>query len=218
MKDSFLGRVAEGIINSGKPLEQCCVVFPTKRAAVYFKRELSQLIHKPTWMPELCTMDEWLTKAAGINHLDTLTQAIYLHECYQKITGLEEGFVSFYHWGNMLLSDFNDMDANLVDAAALLKDLSIQAELDYSFAEYLEPEQWELIQKFWKNSSPEKNQAAAKFLVFWQQMLPIYEAFNAKLDKEGKGYLGKIQKRAWGLIAEAEQNNYEIPWLVGFNN
>jgi len=218
MENSFLQQVAKSIIQSGRPLQNCCIVFPTRRAAVYFRREMAKTLDKPSWSPELLTMDDWLRKATNLVQLDTLTQVIYLYDSYRACTGLDEGFASFYHWGNMLLNDFNDIDAQLIHVEALLSDLSIQSELDYSFAEFLEPEQWALIQQFWKNSNPENSKSAQKFLVFWQKMLPIFQHFNARLDKEHTGYLGKIQRLAWNAIKAQEVHNYDYTWFVGFNN
>lgn len=79
-----------------------------------------------------------------------------LYKIFKTETGSQETLDDFYFWGELLISDFDDVDKNLVDADRLFTNLQdLKAIMDdYSF---LNKEQEEAIHQFFQNFSLEKN-------------------------------------------------------------
>ncbi|MFM7193878.1 MAG: PD-(D/E)XK nuclease family protein, partial [Bacteroidota bacterium] len=145
---TFLSELAASILKDHADPGKVTVVFPTRRAALYFREELSALIDKPSWSPELITMEDLFVRLSG---MQKPTRLRLIHELYQvnkSVTGSLEPFEQFYFWGDMLLRDFDDIDSQRVNAAQLFRDLRNQKELDETF-DYLTEEQKNFLLSFW---------------------------------------------------------------------
>lgn len=78
---------------------------------------------------------------------DPIRLVCELYKVFREETGSRETLDDFYFWGELLISDFDDVDKNLVDADKLfgnLQDLKALTD-DYDF---LDKEQEEAIQLF----------------------------------------------------------------------
>ena len=58
----FLLELAEKIINKQLPLNVHTLVFPNRRAALYFRKHLSSLITKPAFSPRLITIEDFIAQ------------------------------------------------------------------------------------------------------------------------------------------------------------
>ena len=60
----FLLELAKKILSQyGDQISQIVLVFPSRRSSVFFFDELSQLIDKPIWLPQVFSIDD-LSNAA----------------------------------------------------------------------------------------------------------------------------------------------------------
>ena len=136
---TFLEEVAEKIYNDHQKLENVTVVFPNRRATLYFRKHLSGLIRKPTFAPNILTIEDFFTRHSNLQIPEKVVLISILFKAYTKVMEalpaesdsesigqLEE----FYFWGEMLLRDFDEIDKYLVPAEQLFKDLSHQKEPD----------------------------------------------------------------------------------------
>ena len=150
---TFLEEVAGKIYKDHQKLENVTVVFPNRRATLYFRKHLSGLISKPTFAPKIQTIEDFFSRYSNLQIPDKLVLISVLFKAYTKVMDsvpaesdsesigqLEE----FYFWGEMLLRDFDEIDKYLVSAEQLFKDLSHQKELDSSF-DFLTEEQQEFL-------------------------------------------------------------------------
>ena len=135
--ESFLRELAVQL-NKENPLwDSVTLVFPNRRAALYFRKHLSEIITQPLFAPNLLTIEDFISEMAKARVPDKLELVHRLHASYQQIINAagthSEPFDQFYFWGDMLLRDFDELDKYLVNAEQLFKDLRNQKELDSSF-------------------------------------------------------------------------------------
>lgn len=217
---SFLQQTAGYLYRTlGNRLSDCCVVFPNKRAGLFFSKALGELIEKPLFSPQYKTISDLMQELSGYRQADTLYQLVVLHRIYCKCTGREERFDLFYPWGEMLLADFDDIDKNLVNAADLFQNLSELKEIDAQF-HYLTPEQIEAVALFWNRFSEGTEGPVKKdFLQLWSQLYPVYREFTDELQRSGRSYPGMMYRKC----AENPQQSFagHTPFdayiFVGFN-
>ena len=217
---NFLHQTAGYLYRSlGNRLSDCCIVFPNKRAGLFFSKELAGLIEKPLFSPQYKTISDLMQELSGWQQADPLYLLGVLHRIYCRCTKREEPFELFYPWGEMLLSDFDDIDKNLVDAGDLFRNLSDLKEIDSHF-HYLTPSQLEAIRLFWNHfSEGEEGVVKQDFLQLWSQLHNIYSEFTQHLSQAGRCYPGMMYRRC------AEQphlipnplHSFETYLFVGFN-
>ncbi len=200
-------------------LHDCTLVFPNRRAILYFQKYLALLNTKPQWAPQCITINELMKQLSGLSVAENITLNFELHRIYKEEKKSDESFDKFYYWGDMLLNDFDDIDKYLVDAALLFKTLASIKEIDRQF-NFLTDEQIEAIKQFWKSFEPNKySEHQKEFVELWQVLNNIYTKFKNSLASRGIAYEGMI----WREVAEKCTNKslaisdfYKIIF-IGFN-
>lgn len=187
---SFLHLLAADLIRKYPNFEDITIIFPNKRAGLFLAEEISHLIEHPTWMPKIITLSDFIQEQTGFQKADDLILTIKLYKAYQQVSGNEEKFEDFYFWGNMLLSDFDDVDKYLVNAKALFSNLTALKDVEFNFP-YLSPEQIEAIKKFWSSFNPGKySKEQQEFLHIWDKLFILYTTFKKSLASEKIAYEG----------------------------
>lgn len=169
------------------------VVFPNRRAALYFKKELAKNLSTPQWSPQILTIEELIQSFSPLQEAEKLTLILKLYQAYKKVTGLTETIDRFYYWGEMLLRDFDELDKYLVDAELLFRDVSNLKEVDQHF-DYLTEEQKEFLKDFWSSVEFSSPESKTRFLELWKSLFPVYRQFQIDLLKEGIAYAGMIHR------------------------
>lgn len=198
----FLEEVAK-IFACREDLPRICFVFPNKRAARFFRRYLGIAAGRPVFSPRLMTINDLFADMSQLQLLGKIELLDILYKSYLSVTTLKEGeeaesFDRFICWGDVLLSDFDDIDKYLVDPSRLfcnlkdLKDLSVDTD-------FMTKGQKEAIAEFCHNFNPEQisDDPADKkrmFVQTWDSLLPLYESFRATLQEKGRAYEGMIYR------------------------
>lgn len=213
---SFLHLLARDLIQKyDGNFENLTIIFPNKRAGLFLADELSKLISQPIWMPEICTLAEFISRQTGIRKADDMALIIKLYKSYIKASGTNEKFEDFYFWGNMLLGDFDDLDKYLADAKAVFSNLVSLKELELSFP-YLTDEQVEAIRSFWSSFNPDKySHEQREFLKVWDKLYATYTDFKAALYQENICFEGMGQRHFCEHLKD-----YKLPGHIifaGFN-
>ena len=216
----FLKEVTtEMFVNHSDGFNNVAVVFPNKRASLYFKKYITEIVDKPIFLPEIFTVDEIISKFSNLVDIDDISLTYYLFQSFKKFIKTTENFDDFYFWGQMLLSDFDDIDKELVNAKDIFSNLAEQKEIDLLFST-LTPEQVEAVEMFWgafkaKNESEHKK----KFLEIWNQLYSIYTDFNSKLREEGKSYKGMMYRDAHSNFTSEKLAGLDFDkiYFIGFN-
>jgi hypothetical protein len=200
---TFLKELAEKVLATHATLDDVTVVFPNRRAVLYFRKHLGDLLDKPAFSPKLLTIEDFVGMHSTLKVLDKVELVFELYKVYSSIVrktdpeagpgGLEE----FYFWGEMLLRDFDEIDKYLVDATQLFKDLSHQKELDSNF-DFLTEEQRNFLTSFWSNFDVDQSVNQKKFLKVWKQLPEVYAEFRTSLHQRGFAFKGMLHR----IVAE----------------
>ena len=206
----------------GDELSSLNLVLPSKRARLFFAEALSKVAVRPMWEPTYTSIDELMCDLSGVRKADKLRLVAELHKVYYQYH--KEEFDEFYHWGEVLLADFDMVDKYMVDASQLFANISDLKALEADMS-YLSAEQIEMINRFWRTITGdnkgvvEGSVAKSRFLKVWQSLGAIYEEFRARLRTLGIGYTGMIYREA---VERLERGETEIATdkkylFIGFN-
>lgn len=216
--ESFLKELARKV-NTEPQFEQLTFIFPNRRAALYFRKHLSEVISKPVFAPSLITIEDFIASFSNYQIPDKLELVHRLHGVYNQVVGSQsEPFDQFYFWGEMLLRDFNEIDKYLVNAEQLFRDLRNQKELDSSF-DYLTEAQKKFLLDFWIEFDEHITDNKKQFIDMWSKLFALYKAYREHLRQEQLAYEGLAHREVAENIASLSVKKYVPTQLrfVGFN-
>ncbi|MCB9230325.1 MAG: PD-(D/E)XK nuclease family protein [Bacteroidia bacterium] len=201
----FLQHLAQTILQDyGKELGRICVVFPSRRATVFFNHYLAGEISKPVFPPEVLAFEDFIQRIHPVTLLDPVSLAFELFPLYQKYFP-EETFEKFYSWAGQLLADFEDVDRALADANQIFSNIYELRRIDATI-------------EGWLNDGTTPSDGQAGFLAFWKVMAPLYHALKAKLKANGSAWPGMAVRDA---AQKLSLNTDAVPWkkviFAGFN-
>lgn len=216
----FLERIARLLHEqSGSDLRDHCLVFPSRRAGLYFLKYYSALLDKPAWTPSIMTIGEFFSSFSNLAIADNEILLFELYKVYRKLNPSAESFDEFYFWGDMLINDFDDVDKYLANARALFRNVTDFRDIDRQF-EDITPEQAEIIKRFWLNFEPDKfTKEKEGFKSIWSVLADLYTNYRHALRKSGIAYEGMLYRD----VAEAVMSGSlpSVKWknihFVGFN-
>ncbi len=216
--NSFLRHVAEDLLQKfGTDLSRITVVFPNKRASLFLNEYLRG--DTPVWAPHYLSISELFQKLSPYTLSDPIEAVAILYDIYREETRANETLDAFYAWGELLLSDFDDIDKSMADAESLLRNLKDIKALERT--DYLSDEQKSVLVEFFRDFKPEQNsQIRQKFLKLWEKMLPIYTKFRKRLFSSSIAYEGALYRDVVErLIKEGQLNDSGVRSyvFVGFN-
>lgn len=214
----FLKAVAEDIYQRfGNNLSRTAVIFPGKRAGLFFNQYLVECAGHPIWAPPYITISELFDKLSPLKVEAPIRQVCLLHEIFNAHTHRAEPLDEFYYWGELMLSDFDDIDKNMVDAESLFVNLADIKAINSRF-DYLTDEQKEVLQRFFGNfrNEEQQSQIKARFIELWQVMGAIYKEFRARLYSQSLSYEG-MQYRDVIEHFDNSMLTYDHYVIVGFN-
>ena len=202
---TFLQYVAEDILGKlGTDLSHVTVVFPNKRASHFLNNYIARLAQRPIWSPSYLSISELFARCTTSKMADPLKLVCDLHRSFTAQTGIDETLDHFFSWGQLLLSDFDDIDKHLAPADKVLANLRDLHELDD--ASYLTEEQKQAIRQFFSNFTDDHNsQLKERFIRLWSHIADIYHDFNRRLDEQGLAYEGKLYREVVEAIEGGER-------------
>ncbi len=215
---SFLEYVAEDIISKyGTNLSRTAVVFPNKRASLFLNEHLARLSQgKPLWSPAYITISELFRQQSSLHVADPIKLVCDLYQSFRQFTGSEETLDKFFGWGQLLISDFDDIDKNMADADHVFANLRDIHELDD--LSYLTDEQRELLKDFFSHFTEEhETELKQRFLRLWSHFTDIYHDFNRRLTDQGLAYEGALYRSVVSLTNTTSSFPYDHYLFVGFN-
>ncbi len=212
----FLRFVAEDIIKKyGTDLSRTAVVFPNKRASLFLNGYLAQIAKKPIWSPAYITISDLFRQQTDLQVADPIKLVCDLHKSFCLQTGSDETLDKFYGWGQLLISDFDDIDKNMADPDHVFANLRDIHELDD--LSFLTEEQRELLRQFFSHFTEEhETELKQRFLRLWAHFADIYHDFNQRLQEQGLSYEGALYRHVCDHL-DITQFNYERYIFVGFN-
>lgn len=215
--ESFLKLVAADLYKHTEGnLAHTAVVFPNKRAGLFFNEYLAQESDSPIWSPAYVSISELFRSLSPWEVGDPVKLVCELYKIFRRETQSTETLDDFYFWGEMLISDFDDADKNKVDTDKLFSNLQDLRNImdDYTF---IDDEQEEAIRQFFQNFSIERRTALKeRFISLWDILGNIYKGFRESLASQNIAYEGMMYRHVIEHL-DVDKLPYEKYVFVGFN-
>lgn len=244
----FLHSVAEAYLeNEPDRLIDCCFVFPNKRSATFFSDYLASISRSRginAVHPQTTTIVDFTEDFCDTGAADRMEMIFILYDVYRNAVRKHHGeqeaasidFNKFIYWADVLLNDFDDVDNSMLDAAELFRNIAGLKEIS---ANYLTPEQIEVIKHYWSEEKvPQEVKefwnhiahdgggegdgavASVGFLRLWQVMGDIYTDFHQRLADMRLHTAGMAARKVAEYMKHVSAD--ELPArryvFVGFNN
>lgn len=200
---TFVEYIAHYIKEKELDLAHVTVVLPSERMRKFVGTALVASAGKPILAPEMITMDRWVRSLSKRTVIDSTRALLALFQIQLDAAKTEEdrSFEEFMNWGNILLSDFNEIDRYLLDAKNVFRNL----------ADIKEIENWSFGQD---TLTPSQE----RFMEFWDRLPDYYYALNMKLDANAQCYMGSAYKALaediQSVFAEDKERHFIF---AGFN-
>ena len=229
----FLKIVADDLYQKLKgDFQDACIIFPNKRASLFFNQYLWENSHGHTmWTPEYTTISELFISLSEYTLGDPIYLAVKLWEVYQEKMQPTKSLDQLYPLMEMMLSDFQDIDNNMVEPTKLFVNISELKEMtDFSF---LEEEQRQAIEQFFGKyfeGETANTTLKTRFKVLWNHLTDIYTSFQSSLlhteNQKPMVYEGMLKHQVIETLNSADEalqlhtsqrlaaKNYVV---VGFN-
>lgn len=208
----FLQQVAETYLtNEPGRLADLSFVFPNKRSATFFQWYLSKAASDVIIPPETITISDFIGRLTPLEEANRYQQIFTLYNVYRSLPemqGEEVDFEQFLFWGEMLISDFNDVDRYIVDPTKLFSNLRSLRQIGTDF---FTREQKEVLRDYfgqpfaeeenehlWLHLDYSEKHADTRksFVKLWEVMLPLYTGYNEKLAERGLIGNGRMYRNA----------------------
>ncbi len=217
--DGFLAQLAGDLYGRyGDGISSLNIVFPSRRARLFFMDALSSVVARPVWQPAFLSIDEIAESVAGVRAGDRVRLITELYKVYSRYH--DEPFDSFYFWGEILLNDFDSIDKYLIDPQMLFANIADLKAIENNF-DFLTVEQREVIARFWRSFGEETgySQEQQRFMSIWNTLGDIYREYRQELVSRGLAYTGMVYRQAAerikaGQVPAQERRRYVI---AGFN-
>lgn len=193
----FLYRVAEHLyMTCGGDMSRMVVVFPNKRAALFFKIYLAEVAGGPVWLPECIAMNELPLRFTKLRQVDKVKAVCLLYRVYAACLTADgcsldasDSFDRFYGWGERMLADFNEIDRQLPPAVAakVFENVGDYESLnDSPIADNTEAFHaiTQLIRHWRYDASQQERE---RFMKLWQHLPQIHREFVALLREQPHG-------------------------------
>lgn len=215
--ETFLKQVAHDLYNKLEgDFTKVAVVFPNKRASLFFNEYLAKESDRPLWSPSYISISELFRKSSDLQVGDPIKLVCDLYKVFCKATKSKETLDDFYFWGEMLIADFDDADKNMADTKALfsnLKDLNALMD-DYDF---LEEGQKEALSQFFRNFSIDRvTELKQRYISLWDVLGDIYTEYKTLLQSQNLAYEGMLYRQVIEHL-DVEALPYRKYVFVGFN-
>lgn len=215
--ETFLKQVAHDLYNKTEGnFTKVAIVFPNKRASLFFNEYLAQESDRPIWSPTYVSISELFRQSSDLSIADPIKLVCDLYKVFQKTTGSKETLDDFYFWGEMLIADFDDADKNMADTHALFSNLKDLNELMDNY-DFLEEGQKEALSQFFHNFSINQvTELKQRFISMWNVLGDIYTEYKALLESQSIAYEGMLYRQVIEQL-DVEALPYNKYIFVGFN-
>ena len=205
----FLKLVADDLYGKLRgDFQDTTIIFPNKRASLFFNQYLWENSGgEAMWAPEYTSISELFASLSDCMVGDSIYLTVRLFEAYSQVMHPDKPLDQLYSLMEMMLSDFQDIDNNMVEPSSLFLNIADLKEMtDFSF---LEDEQKKAIEQFFGKFFDRGGAAGGQpmtplktqFKTLWNRLPDIYAAFHKALlaDADPMVYEGMLKR----MVVEA---------------
>ncbi len=199
---SFLQELSVQLLQKHREhFSRLCVVFPNRRAGLFFRQHIMQQIDWPVFAPQIFSIEDFVVHHTQLAVPDVLNLSIELYKAYKTLEKKEtRPFIDFINWAPTLLSDFNEIDQYLVSGNEVFT--------------YLD--KVKAIQK-WNLDGKPLTRFEENYLEFYNLLAPLYEQFTRQLLDKNQAYLGLAFRRFTENQNQLNFSAYTKIIFAGFN-
>lgn len=201
--ETFVNRIVRYMDEHALNFQNACIVVPSERMIAYLQRAFYEYYQKPILSPRIVTIDRWIQDINPIPVLDKTSLLFELYAIFRKdpVEINVDSFDSFMAWGQILLSDFDEIDRYLVPADQLFKNLRDIREIEN-----------------WSFNSEELSKGQIQFMAFWDKLKPYYFALEEQLKAKSLTTKGKAYRYLANNIDLAFAGDKDAHFVfAGFN-
>ncbi|MBQ4287075.1 MAG: PD-(D/E)XK nuclease family protein [Bacteroidales bacterium] len=195
----FLEQVARHYFRGGD-ISGRCFIFPNRRSMAFFMKYLGICAAESRTAfaaPQIYTMNDFFYRATGFGETSRTALMLELYGCYEQCCRdarqQPDPLDEFVFWGDILMSDFDDVDKYLADPSRIFTNISEFRAIDSGF-DWIENEAQraavEALIGHFKGPSISSGGTKDRFMRLWDMMYPIYKSFNSVLRSKGMAYEG----------------------------
>jgi len=175
---------------AGEEKSETRIILPNRRAGLFLQRNLSKFSNSVAWTPRIYAINEFISEISSLDEADPVESVFLLYDLYKDLKEEAEALDEFYHWGEILLHDFDEMDKYLVDSELIFRNIADLKEIEEPFAG-IDPSRLAFIRQFWEgfyagDETPEKKH----FLEIWKILPIMYKGLREELLTRGEAYQG----------------------------
>ena len=199
----FLIKTAEYLYRQyGNAISDICIVLPNRRAGLYLKKHLADLIKKSIWAPFVFSIEDFMIRLSHLKVCDPTEVLFELYEVHKILEGEKaQEFDEFIHWGQQLIGDFNEIDSYLVNSAELFAFLNEAKALT-----------------LWNLENTPLTDFEKQYLHFFNSLNHYHELLTSRLLASGQAYPGLLFRKTSEMIPSLVA---DLEWkkvvFAGFN-
>ncbi|MBZ0243146.1 MAG: PD-(D/E)XK nuclease family protein, partial [Bacteroidales bacterium] len=185
---TFLTRLAQLIASEyADQLRDLTVLFPNKRAGLFFKKALSQKLNKAAWLPRISTIEQAFAQWSKLEIADNLSVQFELLEI-KAAQKPGEGFNMAEYAGlaSQMAEDFNEIDQQLADAGAVFNYLNEAKALE-----------------LWHPDGSALTDSERRYLSFYRLLEKDYYSLRKALEAKEMAYIGMASRQLAELDEDA---------------
>ncbi len=214
----FLKEIVNELLNRENiSLDSLTMVFPNRRAGLFFQKYLTERIEQPVWSPGIMSIVDFIKTMTPLTVPDRLSLVFELYQTFTRTSGAKESFDKFYFWGETLLRDFDEIDKFLVNPMPLFRNLADLKDLENATS-YLNDRQKQLIKSFWNTFDKKISKQQKDFISVWNVLYKVYESYRSGLFDKHMAYEGMIYRK---VAEEMQKGSFADPYqtviFAGFN-
>ncbi|QMW06287.1 PD-(D/E)XK nuclease family protein [Spirosoma foliorum] len=205
---TFLQQTAKRVFDQhGPSLSDVWVILPTRRAVSVFLDDLAALSDRPFLAPHALAVDDFITQAAGVQLIDSVSLLFELYDVFKEIDPQVE-FEQFIGWASVLLADFDRIDQYLVSPTELFSYLTAAKAL----------ERWQVDRP--SSAQPiVETPGTSRYFKLFENLHTAYDALHERLTEQRLAYRGMAYRLLAQNVEVLIRDNlaYERIYFVGFN-
>jgi len=224
MQTAFLKLVAADIQQRfGNDLSEIAIVFNNKRPITYLKKNLADVYGQAIWSPQFFTIQEFFKLSTNDAEASPLGQFFHLFKIHNELLATEgkepETLEEFYPIAEIILSDFGQLDYDLVPIDQIYMELYDNTKIDIAF-QHLTQEQQGFVRQFWQSFSIAGHSGVQeRFLQLWKRLPVLYTRFKETLKAGGQTNYPTIYRDLVESKATLQDftSSFKQILFVGFN-
>lgn len=199
--NAFVDRIAEKLMLRDGRLDQTTIIVPSERMINYLQKALFEVDGKPKISPRIITIDRWIQELAKkpVIHKTAALFELYTIFLADPVEHESRQFDAFLNWGQLLQSDFDEIDRYLVEPASLFRNLKDIKEIES-----------------WSFGNDELSEGQKRYMAFWDKLGNYYHAFDKRLNELGLYTKGKAYRYVANAVSGLIDHEQHYVF-VGFN-